>query len=81
MNFYVSKDTLFEFVLLNLMAFLVWDRYWIDFNKWEVFVNDEGTRTFLSMEVTTGGKAEVQCLIEFLPFLSLSLVYTYTRFW
>ncbi|KAL6580656.1 hypothetical protein OROMI_008680 [Orobanche minor] len=28
-------------------------RYWIDFNKWEVFVNDDGTRTFLSIEVTT----------------------------
>ncbi|KAL6580647.1 hypothetical protein OROMI_008671 [Orobanche minor] len=34
-------------------------RYWIDFNKWEVFVNDDGTRTFLSIEVTTGGLAEV----------------------
>ncbi|OVA19794.1 U6 snRNA phosphodiesterase Usb1 [Macleaya cordata] len=34
-------------------------RYWIDFSKWEVFVNDEQTRTFLSMEVTTGGLVEI----------------------
>ncbi|PIN05692.1 hypothetical protein CDL12_21763 [Handroanthus impetiginosus] len=39
-------------------------RYWIDFNKWEVFVNDECTRTFLSMEVTTGGLAEIKKQIE-----------------
>ncbi|KAL8552399.1 hypothetical protein ACS0TY_001188 [Phlomoides rotata] len=35
-------------------------RYWIDFNKWEVFVNDDCTRTFLSVEVTTAGLNEVQ---------------------
>lgn len=34
-------------------------RYWIDFNKWEVFVNDDHTRAFLSMEVTTGGLTEI----------------------
>ncbi|CAN1137650.1 U6 snRNA phosphodiesterase 1 [Linum perenne] len=34
-------------------------RYWIDFNKWEVFVNDDQTRTFLSIEVVTGGLAEI----------------------
>ncbi|KAI3458374.1 hypothetical protein Pfo_015037 [Paulownia fortunei] len=39
-------------------------RYWIDFNKWEVFVNDDLTRTFLSMEVTTGGLAEIKKQIE-----------------
>lgn len=38
-------------------------RYWIDFNKWEVFVNDDGTRTFLSMEVTAKGLAEV-CIVS-----------------
>ncbi|KAI3517534.1 hypothetical protein L1887_16749 [Cichorium endivia] len=32
--------------------------YLIDFNKWEVFVNDDQTRTFLSVENTT------QCLTE-----------------
>lgn len=35
------------------------DRYVIDFNKWEVFVNDDRTRTFLSIEVTAGGLPEV----------------------
>ncbi|EXC21071.1 hypothetical protein L484_017081 [Morus notabilis] len=39
-------------------------RYWIDFNKWEVFVNDDGTRTFLSMEVTAKGLAEVTKQIQ-----------------
>ncbi|PPD99030.1 hypothetical protein GOBAR_DD03942 [Gossypium barbadense] len=33
-------------------------RYWIDFNKWEVFINDDRTRTFLSLEVVTGGLPE-----------------------
>lgn len=36
-----------------------WNRYCIDFNNWEVFVNDDGTRSFLSMEVRAGGLAEV----------------------
>lgn len=40
-------------------------RYWIDFNKWEVFVNDDKTRTFLSLEVVTGGLPEVCCLTNF----------------
>ncbi|XP_068655495.1 uncharacterized protein [Aristolochia californica] len=35
-------------------------RYWIDFSKWEVFVNDDQTRTFLSMEVIAGGLAEIR---------------------
>ncbi|CAA0834516.1 Unknown protein [Striga hermonthica] len=39
-------------------------RYWIDFNKWEVFVNDDRTRTFLSVEVTSGGLAEIKKQIE-----------------
>ncbi|KAL3647542.1 hypothetical protein CASFOL_008510 [Castilleja foliolosa] len=39
-------------------------RYWIDFNKWEVFVNDDRMRTFLSVEVTTGGLAEIKKQIE-----------------
>ncbi|XP_042484205.1 U6 snRNA phosphodiesterase-like isoform X2 [Macadamia integrifolia] len=34
-------------------------RYWIDFSKWAVFVNDERTRSFLSVEVITGGLAEI----------------------
>uniref|UniRef100_A0A6N2KXB4 U6 snRNA phosphodiesterase n=1 Tax=Salix viminalis TaxID=40686 RepID=A0A6N2KXB4_SALVM len=39
-------------------------RYWIDFNKWEVFVNDDKTRTFLSLEVLTGGLAEITKQIQ-----------------
>lgn len=39
-------------------------RYWIDFSKWEVFVNDDCTRTFLSLEVVAGGLLEV-CSIYF----------------
>ncbi|KAH8486538.1 hypothetical protein H0E87_025520 [Populus deltoides] len=39
-------------------------RYWIDFNKWEVFVNDDKTRTFLSLEVVTGGLAEITKQIQ-----------------
>ncbi|KAG9439059.1 hypothetical protein H6P81_019224 [Aristolochia fimbriata] len=35
-------------------------RYLIDFSKWEVFVNDDQTRTFLSMEVIAGGLAEIR---------------------
>lgn len=39
-------------------------RYWIDFNKWEVFVNDDRTRTFLSIEVLTGGLSEITKQIQ-----------------
>ncbi|OMO94814.1 hypothetical protein CCACVL1_05807 [Corchorus capsularis] len=39
-------------------------RYWIDFNKWEVFVNDDQTRTFLSLEVITGGLSEITKQIQ-----------------
>uniref|UniRef100_M1AF57 U6 snRNA phosphodiesterase 1 n=1 Tax=Solanum tuberosum TaxID=4113 RepID=M1AF57_SOLTU len=33
-------------------------RYLIDFNKWEIFVNDDSTRTFMSLEVVEGGLAQ-----------------------
>ncbi|KAJ4839960.1 hypothetical protein Tsubulata_047350, partial [Turnera subulata] len=39
-------------------------RYWIDFSKWEVFVNDDRTRSFLSIEVLTGGLAEITKQIQ-----------------
>lgn len=39
-------------------------RYWIDFSKWEVFVNDDHTRTFLSIEVITGGLSEITAQIQ-----------------
>lgn len=34
--------------------------YWIDFSKWETFVNDDLSRTFLSMEIIAGGLMEVR---------------------
>ncbi|XP_057970856.1 uncharacterized protein LOC131159732 [Malania oleifera] len=34
-------------------------RYWIDFSRWEVFVNDEQNRSFLSIEVIAGGLVEI----------------------
>lgn len=39
-------------------------RYWIDFAKWVVFVNDDCTRSFLSMEVIAGGLAEIKIQID-----------------
>ncbi|KAF3433210.1 hypothetical protein FNV43_RR24312 [Rhamnella rubrinervis] len=39
-------------------------RYWIDFSKWEVFVNDDYTRTFLSLEVISAGLAEIRKQIQ-----------------
>ncbi|KAK1566996.1 hypothetical protein Q3G72_007090 [Acer saccharum] len=39
-------------------------RYWIDFSRWEVFVNDDCTRTFLSIEVITGGLLEITKQIQ-----------------
>ncbi|KAK7245633.1 hypothetical protein RIF29_40481 [Crotalaria pallida] len=38
--------------------------YLIDFIKWEVFVNDEHTRTFVSLEVVLGGLIEIRKQIE-----------------
>ncbi|XP_026384871.1 U6 snRNA phosphodiesterase-like [Papaver somniferum] len=39
-------------------------QYWIDFTKWEVFVNDERIRSFLAMEVVAGGLAEITRQIQ-----------------
>ncbi|KAM1368279.1 hypothetical protein PS1_001627 [Malus domestica] len=39
-------------------------RYWIDFGKWEVFVNDDQTRTFVSIEVIAAGLAEITKQIQ-----------------
>ncbi|KAI4331996.1 hypothetical protein L6164_016939 [Bauhinia variegata] len=38
--------------------------YWIDFNRWEIFVNDDDTRTFLSLEVVKEGLVEITKQIE-----------------
>ncbi|XP_072960378.1 uncharacterized protein [Typha angustifolia] len=34
-------------------------RYCMEFNKWDFFMNDEKTRSFLSLEVTGGGLLEI----------------------
>ncbi|XP_023549871.1 U6 snRNA phosphodiesterase [Cucurbita pepo subsp. pepo] len=39
-------------------------RYWIDFSKWETFVNDDLSRTFLSMEIIAGGLMEIRKHIQ-----------------
>lgn len=41
--------------------------YWIDFHNWEVFVNDDRTRTFLSVEVVHSGLVEVCNIVLSLP--------------
>lgn len=45
--------------LIVTFNFSFGSRYCIDFNKWEVFVNDDRTRTFFSVEVVQGGLVEV----------------------
>jgi hypothetical protein len=35
-------------------------RFWMDFGSWEVFVNDDRTRSFLSLEVVAAGYSEVR---------------------
>uniref|UniRef100_A0A5B6YHD5 U6 snRNA phosphodiesterase n=1 Tax=Davidia involucrata TaxID=16924 RepID=A0A5B6YHD5_DAVIN len=39
-------------------------QYYIDFSKWEVFVNDDHTCSFLSIEVVTGGLVEITKQIQ-----------------
>lgn len=39
-------------------------RYLIDFNKWEIFVNDDSTRTFMSLEVVAGGLVQIRKQIQ-----------------
>ncbi|KAJ4728962.1 U6 snRNA phosphodiesterase [Melia azedarach] len=39
-------------------------RYWIDFSKWEIFLNDDSTRTFLSLEIVAGGLLEITKQIQ-----------------
>lgn len=50
-----------KFPFIFLIYFFLWlqTSYWIDFGRWEVFVNDDKTRSFLSLEVIAGGLAEV----------------------
>ncbi|CAM8937516.1 unnamed protein product [Rhodiola kirilowii] len=39
-------------------------RYWIEFSSLEVFVNDDNTRTFISLEVTAAGLFEIKKQIQ-----------------
>ena len=57
MNFTVVVKL--DITIFHINTIFLGGRYLIDFSKWEVFVNDDHTRTFLSMEVITGGLAEV----------------------
>lgn len=36
------------------------ERFSVDFGSWEVFVNDDRTRSFLSLEIVATGYAEVR---------------------
>uniref|UniRef100_A0A7N0UAR3 U6 snRNA phosphodiesterase 1 n=1 Tax=Kalanchoe fedtschenkoi TaxID=63787 RepID=A0A7N0UAR3_KALFE len=44
-------------------------RYKIDFTNFEIFVNDDHTRTFVSLEVTAAGLSEVQLVFFPLSYL------------
>ncbi|KAL7214549.1 hypothetical protein ACSBR1_026873 [Camellia fascicularis] len=51
-------------VVAMLRQKLQCQRYWIDFSKLVVFVNDDHTRSFISIEVITGGLAEITKQIQ-----------------
>jgi Uncharacterised conserved protein len=59
-------------------------RYWMEFDKWEVFVNDDSTRSFLSLEITGTGLQEVD-IVKFSwllsPAVSVFLVTTCKSDW
>ena len=65
---------MFLILLYNILAMNLCltpaGRYWIEFNKWAVFVNDDLTRSFISLEVTGGGLSEV---LTFLLYDTVSL--------
>lgn len=69
----IFLSTSYLIVAFNLSF---WSSYWIDFNNWEVFVNDDRTRTFLSVEVVHGGLVEV-CIIVFSLPIFIPLFTTY----
>ncbi|KAL8171253.1 hypothetical protein V2J09_023057 [Rumex salicifolius] len=49
-------DTVVSMLRQRLQSY---KQYWIDFDKWRVFVNDDRTRSFISMEVVGGGLPEI----------------------
>jgi len=48
-----------SFIAMLRQKFQSQQRYWMEFNKWEHFVNDDCTRLFLSLEVTRTGLPEI----------------------
>ncbi|PUZ76827.1 hypothetical protein GQ55_1G321300 [Panicum hallii var. hallii] len=48
-----------SFIAMLRQKFQSQQRYWMEFNKWEHFVNDDCTRSFLSLEVTRTGLPEI----------------------
>ncbi|KAG0534891.1 hypothetical protein BDA96_04G319100 [Sorghum bicolor] len=48
------------FIAMLRQKFQPQQRYWMEFNKWEHFVNDDCTRSFLSLEVTRTGLPEIR---------------------
>ncbi|KAL6911704.1 hypothetical protein ACP4OV_000509 [Aristida adscensionis] len=48
-----------SFVAMLRQKFQSQKSYWMEFNKWEHFVNDDCTRSFLSLEVTRTGLLEI----------------------
>lgn len=55
----------------------------MDFNKWEHFVNDDSTRSFLSLEVTRTGLPEVcgsVCLFTWCLYASYDCQFAFVYF-
>ncbi|KAK1618567.1 hypothetical protein QYE76_024084 [Lolium multiflorum] len=55
----IQVDQIDSLVAMLRQKFQSQQRYWMDFNKWEHFVNDDSTRSFLSLEVTRTGLPEI----------------------
>lgn len=48
-----------SFIAMLRQKFQPQQQYWMEFNKWEHFVNDDCTRSFVSLEVTRTGLPEI----------------------
>lgn len=67
-------------MMLSSPIVAMWNRYLIDFSEWEVFVNDDGTRSFLSVEVRKKGLAEV-CSKSSFSFCFTHFLLVFSSFW
>nr|CAB3450535.1 unnamed protein product [Digitaria exilis] len=63
-----------SFIAMLRQKFQSQQRYWMEFNKWEHFVNDDCTRSFLSLEVTRTGLLEVftLCIYQLIFICNIS---------